>query len=353
MYFRFFFAVLLDSCVEGLVHDIPVQLRHSRHGPWVVGASSASSGSSRFYLDTTRIQSVVLSSEQDSVQIDVRTHDGEGGVLRVPIPRLDAYSIEPIDINAELIDRVAGGFGSDLGNAVGSMMLIPPSSYTSFWNGAGIRPPSSSSYSTLMVLNPANASAYCFEGTMGYAFGRGIGESDMGIFTLKVGMSVIGHNGEPQVGNVANEATDGLYHGYYIDTTAEFDRIPEAVMFEWEMAVQEAGLHVNFLPGTNVQYTEYSLNREECESTRHLFPSFMYTILVGDGPHDTSIAARIVLNPEDYMPSTPNGRCVVQLVGDGSASGFSHIYKLGMNFIQRAALLFDYENSRLGIGEPL
>jgi hypothetical protein len=274
----------------------------------------------------------------------------------VLIPRLDEYSIEPIDINADILDRIAGGFGSDFGHAVGSMMLIPPSSYNSFWDGAGIRPPSSS-YSTMMVLNPANPSAYCYEGTMGYASGRGIGESDMGIFTLKVAMSVIGHNEVPQVGNVANEATDGLYHGYYIDTTAEFDRIPEAVMFEWNMAVQEAGLHVNefptFLPGTNVQYTEYSLSREECESTRHLFPSFMYTILVGDGPNDTSIAARIVLNPEDYMPSTPNGRCVVQLIGDGSAPGFSHTYKLGMNFIKRAALLFDYENSRIGIGEPL
>ena len=334
--------------------DIPITLRRysGSEGPPVVTGING-----RFILDTTRVQSVIANpiTPDELVTIPFGGGNNRREFSVFPLPE---YPIESIDVFAEIEDRLSVGMGSDFGNVVGSMLLLPPSSFSAATHHGDYQQTVSTEddYPLMMVINPANVSTYCYEGTLGYVQGMGLGELSYGIFTLKVAVSVLG-NEEIIFANTANEAIDGLYHGYYIDTTAQKDRIPEAVMYEWFTEVANRGLYLDefpmFLQGTNIYYTEYSLSAAQCANTRHLFPSLVYTILVGDGPDDVNIAARIVLEPEDYMPAvSPGGRCVVQIVGEAAGLHYT-TYKLGMNFIQRAALHFDYTHNRIGIGEPL
>ena len=322
---RFDCFVLLSAVIVISSSDIPIALEYSVQGPLVAGV-----GNRRFIVDTTRVQSAVFPPGPIAIQPSPEFDP-------LVIEELLEYPLEPINVLSEPEDRLAVGMGSDFGHTVGSMMLLP----------SPLR----------MIIRPSNPLAQCYEGTMGYAQGSGLGDLSLGIFTLKVAITVLGtHESVLNFANVANEEIDGSYHSYYLDTTLEVDKIPESVMFEWELALEQRGVDVVFpsaVSQANVFYTEYTFSRSDCQRTRHLFPSLMYTVAVGAETDDTGIAARIILDPEDYIASDPvTGVCSVQFVPEGSHRALN-TYTLGMNFIKRAAFHFDYNNSKIGICEPL
>lgn len=328
---RYCTVLLFALVVVANASDIHVSLEYSDHGPIVRGAANQ-----RYLLETTRVQTVVFPQSSNPIEIQFA-----GGNDTVVINELEEYPIEPINIFIEPESQLAVGIGSDFGRTIGDMMLLPTNS-------------ESSPCPIKMILRPSDPLAYCYENTMGYVHGSGLGDASLGIFTLKVAITVVEtEESVATLRNSANEELDGSYHGYYIDTTSQVDRVPESVFYEWQMAVEQRGLTTES-PSIGADifgfYTEFTVSITECQRTRHLYPSIMYTILVGEGPENTDVAARIILSPEDYMLFDPNsGDCVVQFISESAQRTF----KLGMNFIKRAALHFDYRNNRIGIGEPL
>jgi len=216
-------------------------------------------------------------------------------------------------------------YGSTFSTVARNFLLVPDA------------PDHTSIRSFNMIVEPHDPSLYCFDNEMVYvnATLEPVNDEEHSM-TIHVGVSLEPTSDTSRIFDIHNDTT--IYSGQYeIHTESEFDSIPSEIFTVILIAIRSA---------TGISGSGDIINLTECESFIDELPSIRFTVM----DNSANIGVYVVLSPRDYTDiSEDGGVCKLRL----RRSNNYVRDRLGVNFLERVAVLVDYTNTRFGFCEPL
>ena len=216
-------------------------------------------------------------------------------------------------------------------NNPSSLSITPGSSFAARFRNAMLPPPSDNHHTFRLLAGLADPAPQCYGGTIGYA-----DHLPVDSIRFNVQMSLIPATGRTFVNNQTITQTDAEPTLFGVRTDMQANVIPFELFTSW---------HYQLLAIAGVPNQD-ELATIDWSPFLHLLPSIQYTIYRSD--ESDEVAARILLQPQDFIDVLPFGANVM-LLPRTLVSRCS----LGLNALKRVGIFFDYENSRIGFCEPI
>jgi len=210
------------------------------------------------------------------------------------------------------------------------LSITPGSSFAAHFRTAMLVPPSEEHPSFRLMAGLTNPETHCFEGTIGYA------DLPRDTIRFNVQVSLVASHGRTFASRASASQLDATRTPFGISTHEKVNVVPFDIFEAWRREVLTVAGVTDHAALATIDWSTFL----------HQLPSIQYTIYRSDDSDE--VAARIVLQPEDFIEVLPAEANVMLSPGFVTTRP-----SLGLTALKHVSVFLDYENSRIGFCEPI
>ena len=297
--------------------DRPIHIERMHYGiPCARGRLWGESTNDRcFHLLTSSTEVLLRGARQQDYNRDILLTSPHTARDRLPI-RINRSNAQIPENWRQYTDDLGIGFGSDFGNLVGSMMMLPHN-------------PDQFDAEISVLTNVQDPASNCLDRELSL-----VNLIPQSVSKVEISVSVLS-SGESVALILDSQSHRALTHIYSIDTS-EYTRVPMEV---WNVVRQ-------YWERRSIRHHSPQELESGCASIIPQMPTLRFSIR-NNGVHATDIN----MFGRDYISvDQATGRCRIHIQGiEDPDTSFS----LGMSVIERIGLFFDYRNNQIGFCEPV